>query len=169
MISLTTLLYYVLPIVAVLGVGGTIVALVATGVIGIPVLVKIVDWILGCRWCLIVLAFLAFGLASFWIGHHRALLECKADAYAAELRNKQIDLDIAHRAVADESDRVKAIEDRASEREQKDNEYIKSLEARPVCALDDRDVGGLSNHQSRAGKKNAPRRAAKANAPRQNP
>ncbi len=161
MIGLT----WVLSIVGVLGLGGAIALAVIAPAVVIPLIQRTIEWILGCKLCLYALAFIVAVFASFWAGHYKATLDCKSDAYAAELRNRQVDLDIAHRAVADESDRVKAIEDMASVREKRDNEYIKSLEARPVCALDDRDVSGLSNHQPRPRKAKPPRRAPKANAP----
>ena len=87
-------------------------------------------------------------LAAFGAGHYKAGLACKAASAAAAIRNQQLDLDIAHRAVEAESTLIKSIEDKASAREKRDGDYIATLEARPVCALDARDLDGLSNHES---------------------
>ncbi len=123
-------LTWVLSIVGVLGVGGAIAAAILAPAIVIPLLQRTIEWILDCR----------------------------AANAAATLRNQQLDLDIAHRAAEAESNLIKSIEDKASERQAKDNEYIAKLEARPACLLDDSDANGLSNHQSGAGDKKPPRR-----------
>ncbi len=162
MIALT----WILSIVGVLGVGGAIAAAIIAPAIVIPLLQRTIEWILGCKRCLYALAFVVAVLAAFWAGHHKAMLDCRADSAAAALRNQQLDLDIAHRAAEAESNLIKTIEDKASERQAKDDEYIAKLEARPVCALDDGDASGLSNHQPGPGDKKAPRRAKPANAPR---
>ncbi len=153
-------LSWVLGVVSVLGVGGAIAALIFFPVVAVPILQKTVEWLLGCKRCLYALAIVALALAAFWGGHHKAVLDCRADNAAAALRNQQLDLDIAHRAAEAESTLIKSIEDKASAREKKDDGYVAKLESHPApaCALDDNDGDGLSNYQSGAGNKTSPRR-----------
>ncbi len=154
MIGLT----WILSIVGVLGVGGAIAAAILAPAIVIPLLQRTIEWILGCKRCLYALAFVVAVLASFWAGHYRAQLDCNAANAAAALRNQQLDLDIAHRAAEAESTLIKSIEDKASARETKDDDYVAKLPPSPVCGLDDDDLAGLSNHQSGAGDKKPARR-----------
>ena len=155
MIGLT----WVLSIVGVLGIGGAIAAAILAPAIVIPLLQRTIEWILGCKRCLYALAFIVAVLAAFWSGHYKAQIACREANVAAALRNQQLDLDIAHRAMEAETNLIKSIEDKASDREKTNDKYIETLAARPVCALDDNDLAGLSNHQSRPSDKKSPRRA----------
>jgi hypothetical protein len=155
MIGLT----WVLSIVGVLGIGGAIAAAIIAPAVVIPLLQRTIEWILGCKRCLYALAFVVAVFAAFWSGHYKAQLDCNSANVAAALRNQQLDLDIAHRAAEAESTLIKSIEDKASDRQKKDDDYVAKLEARPVCQLDDADVSGLSNHQSGTGDKKLTQRA----------
>ena len=144
MIALT----WILSIVGVLGIGGAIAAAIIAPAVVIPLLQRTIEWILGCKRCLFALAFVIAMLAAFWSGHYKAQIACREANVAAALRNQQLDLDIAHRAMEAETTLIKSIEDKASDREKNDDKYIATLADRPVCALDDDDIAGLSNHQS---------------------
>ena len=89
------MLGWILGIVSVLGVAGTIAAAVLFPAVVIPVLQRIVAAVLGCKPCLYALAVVALMAASWWHGHHTAVVACRESELAAELRNKQIDLDNA--------------------------------------------------------------------------
>jgi hypothetical protein len=107
-----------------------------------PLLVRF----LACRACELALATLLALLAAYWIGHHTAAAECKADALAQELAIKQADVDNANKAKDDAINRSAQIESKASGQHDKDLEYISALKKRPACALDSGDVGGLRVH-----------------------
>jgi hypothetical protein len=63
-------LTWVLGAVATLGVGGTIAAFVFVPTIAAPALAKVTETLLGCTKCLVVAAFLAVALGSYWYGRH---------------------------------------------------------------------------------------------------
>lgn len=146
-------LSWILGIVSVLGIAGTIAAVILVPAIAIPILQSIVAQILRCKPCLYVLAVIGMCIASWWYGHHQAVLDCRAGELAAELRNKQADLDAANAAASDEKARAKSIEESANVQRSNDAAYIASLEARPACLLDDGDIGGVPNDKSRPGSK----------------
>jgi hypothetical protein len=139
---------WIIPIVGVLGVGGTIAAAIFFPSIVIPILQSI----MRCKPCLYALAVIVAMSGSWWHGNHTASVACRESELAAELRNKQIDLDNAHKAMADETERVKSIEDQANARQKNDADYIAHLEKRPACLLDDADVGGLQPTHGKGGK-----------------
>jgi hypothetical protein len=121
--------------------------------VAIPILQSIVAHIIACRPCLYAVAIIAACVASWWFGHHQAVLDCRAGELAAQLRNQQIDLDNARKAEADEGEPRKLHEEKANARQKDDADYIANLEARPACSLDDSDLGGVPNHKSGAGRK----------------
>jgi hypothetical protein len=133
-------------LIGAVGVGGaiaTIVGLVTLGPAAVvawfePLLVKF----LSCLWCVVAVVFLLSTVAAYWVGHHTAEGESRAAELAAELRNKQIDLDNATKAASDESTRANTIEAQANDQHAKDETYIAELKNRPdpACALDDSDL-----------------------------
>jgi hypothetical protein len=149
-------LTWILSIVGVLGVGGAVAAAVLFPAVAIPLLQSIVARIIACRPCLYAVAVIAMCFASWWFGHHQAVLDCRAGELAAQLRNQQIDLDNARKAEADEASRANTIEEKANARQKDDADYIAHLEARPACSLDDSDLGGVPNHKSGTGRKKPP-------------
>jgi len=137
------------------GVAGTIVACIAFPTVVIPVLSKIVSAILKCTPCLIVLVFVAsvtvalFG--GYWKGRSIEKAECRAEALAAELRNREIDLEVASKARSDETERANRIASEAGQRALSDADFIAKLGARKPnsrCLLDDDDM-----HDAPAGKR----------------
>lgn len=136
-------------IVGVLGVGGAIAAAIAFPTVAIPLLQSIVARIISCRPCLYILLFVGACWGSWWFGHHSAVLDCRAGELAAKLAAQQADLDNAKKSAADEAARATTIEATANDQRSKDAAYIATLEARPSCALDDVDLGGVPNHKSR--------------------
>jgi hypothetical protein len=133
---------WLLGIFGALGVTGTIVAVVFFPAVAVPILQSIVTWILKCKPCLYALAVAVLMFSSWWLGHHQAVLDCRAGELAAELRNKQIDLDEAKKAAADESTRANTIEAQSNDQHAKDLAYISELKNRPdpSCAFDDGDL-----------------------------
>jgi hypothetical protein len=152
--TMTMILPWVLGVVGVLGVGGTIAAAFLFPAIVIPVLESIVAFIMKCKPCLYAIALIAACSAAWWHGHHTAVLACRQDELSAELRNKQIDLDNAKKSAANEASRASKIEADANDRQTKDAAYIEQLKNRPdpLCVLDDPDLRGLRNHKSRPGR-----------------
>lgn len=87
------LLTWLLAIVSVLGVGGTIAAFVFFPTVAAPILEKVTAAILACRTCLVVAALVAVALASFWYGRegeydkgHAAAIAAIASEDAATLK-----------------------------------------------------------------------------------
>lgn len=152
------LIPWLLGIVGVLGVGGTIAAVIFFPAVAIPVLQSVVSSLLKCKPCLYALTLVALMSLSWWFGHHQAVLQCRESELAAELRNKQIDLENAHKAATDEAERTKSIEEQANARQKDDADYIAHLKNNPACALDDSDIG-LPNNQQRPGSKKPAARA----------
>jgi hypothetical protein len=66
------ILTWLLGAVGVLGVAGAIAAFIFVPAVAVPIVTKTVDWLLGCKRCLVALAFVAVALAAFWGGHHGA-------------------------------------------------------------------------------------------------
>jgi apolipoprotein N-acyltransferase len=63
-------LSWVLGIVSVLGVAGTVAAMVFVPTVAIPVLTRIVTALLGCKICLVVMLLVGTALGSYWYGRH---------------------------------------------------------------------------------------------------
>jgi hypothetical protein len=146
-------------LIGTVGVVGAICFFVIGPAVVIPIVQSVVGRIISCRVCLYVILLVASCCASWWFGHHQAVIACKADELAAQLRNQQIDNQIAQKAAADEANRAIDIEVAADAQKKKDAEYISTLEARPGCLLDDSDIDRLPNDGNRAGGQNAPSRA----------
>jgi hypothetical protein len=142
-------LTWILSVVGVLGVGGAIAAAVLFPAVAIPLLQSIVARVIACRSCLYALALIGACMASWWLGHHQAVLDCRTGELAAQIRNQQADLDNARKSADDETNRANSIEASANDQHAKDMDYIKSLESRPACALDDGDIGSVRPGKSR--------------------
>jgi hypothetical protein len=150
---MTEIMPWILGIVGVLGVAGTIAAAVLFPAVVIPVLESIVAFIMKCKPCLYAIALIAACSAAWWHGHHTAVIACREGELAAELRNKQVDLDNAKKAKDDETERANKIEAGANDQHEHDAAYIEQLKNRPdpTCLLDDPDLIGVPNHQSGPG------------------
>lgn len=132
---------WILSVVGVLGVAGTIAACVLVPAVAIPIVQSITSAILKCKPCLIALALLASLFVGALYGAHVEKAKCRAAALAAELRNKTADLDIAKEA-AKEADAARSESaDRAVQSEKKVQEYAEALKSRPNahCTLTDDD------------------------------
>jgi hypothetical protein len=140
---------WIIGIIGALGVAGTIAAVILFPAVVIPLLESIVAFILKCKPCLFAIAFVVACSASWWHGHHTAAVACRESELAAELRNKQIDLDNAKKAKDDETERANTIEAGANDQHTKDAAYIEELKNRPdpTCVLDDIDLGGVPNRR----------------------
>jgi hypothetical protein len=140
---------WIVAVIGTFGVAGTIAAAIFFPAVVIPVLENLVTWLLRCKPCLFAMAIAGACFASWWFGHHQAVLQCREAELAAQLRNKQFDLERERQAKADAEQRAKEIEESANERAQKDADYISKLKDKPACLLDDDDIGGLPNDQPR--------------------
>jgi hypothetical protein len=146
-------LTWFLGIAATLGTAGTIAALVLAPAVAMPILQKIVAFVISCRPCLYAAAAIGACLASWWFGHHQAELDCRAGELAAVIRNQAADLEAAKQSAADEAARATTIEATANDQHQKDADYIAALKASPSCALDGIDLpGGVPDDKSRPGR-----------------
>jgi hypothetical protein len=152
MIALT----WIAGIVGVLGVGGAVAAAIAFPTVVIPVLQSIVSQILKCKPCLCAIILIGACWASWWFGHHKAVLDCRAGELAAKIAAQQADLDNAKKSAADEANRANTIEATANDQRDKDAAYIATLQARPTCDLDESDLGIVPNRQSRPSSKKSP-------------
>lgn len=95
-------------------------------------------------------------LLCFLVGFRLSDEREEAKSLAAQLIIKQADLDAAKQAASDEAKRATFIEASANDQRSKDAAYIATLEARPACALNDNDLGGVPDNKSRtSGKKPA--------------
>lgn len=164
MISLT----WILGIASFLGIGGMIAVYFLFPAL-VPViasaLTKLIQKFLACSWCKIIAALLVVFFVGWWLGHHKAELECRAANVAAELRNAQIDRDNAVKAKTDESNRANQIETDANDQHTKDIQAIADLKKRPpTCAFDDTDAGGVPNDKSGTGNTQPPAGPDKADA-----
>lgn len=130
--------------VGTLGIAGTIAACIAFPTVVVPILQSVVSTILKCRPCLIALVFVASVTAAlfggYWKGRSIEKAECRADAIAAELRNREIDLEVASKARSDETERANKIAADAGQRAVTDAEFIAKLGSRSACLLNDDDL-----------------------------
>lgn len=149
------LLTWFLGIASVLGVGGSIAAIVLTGGAALPIIERILLSILRCTPCMVVVALIGAVLGGYWYGRHEEKAKCKAEQLAAELRNREIDVEKQSQARSDETERANRIEADAAQRAKDDADYIAKLQGRPGCLFDDLDVG-VRRPAGRAGGAPAP-------------
>jgi hypothetical protein len=129
-----SILMWIVTIASSLGVIGAIAACILVPAVAIPILQSIVSAILKCKPCLIALAIFASLFVGALYGSHVATAKCKAGQLAAQLHNKQIDLDVASET-AKEADMARSESaDRAVQSEKKVAEYAKALKDRPNSA-----------------------------------
>lgn len=140
---------WVAGIISVLGIAGTIAAVILIPAVAIPILQNTVTWLLKCKPCLYAIVIVALCSASWWHGHHTAVLKCREGELAAKLAAQKADLDHAKQSAADEAEKASRIEADANDQKQKDAAYIESLQKRlvPACLLDDADLGGVPDRQ----------------------
>jgi hypothetical protein len=127
-------------LVASFGVAGAVAAVVATVYLG-PVatqaiLAPLFKRFIACTRCVVATVILLTALASYWLGHHQAEAECRADELNSRIAAQQADLEAAKQAKADEAARVDTIESAANDQHQKDLDFIARLRANPSCGFD---------------------------------
>jgi hypothetical protein len=59
---------WILGIVSVLGVGGTVAAFIFAPTVAAPILEKVTAMVLACKTCLVIAALVGVALGSFWYG-----------------------------------------------------------------------------------------------------
>lgn len=64
------ILTWIVSIVGVLGIGGTVAAFIFFPTVAVPVVEKITQAVLACKVCLVVGALVAVALGSYWYGRH---------------------------------------------------------------------------------------------------
>jgi hypothetical protein len=162
MLSLNSLMTFAAWALGTLGVGGVIAAIVAAVIFGPTVVIAIVrpivERFLACTKCVIATVFVLATVAAYWLGHHQAVTECRADELEAKLRNARIDAKAAADAKADEKRRADDIEREAKKQHEQDQAYINRLTSKPACAFDDDDVGTgrVRGDHARSSKPHAP-------------
>lgn len=146
--TLFIVLTWIIALVATFGPLAVILGMIFVPAVAVPLISKIAKAFFDCIPCMIAAAVVVACVGSYWVGHHQAASDCRAAELEAVLRNQKIDLENANKAAADEADRAINIEVTADEQRKKDAAYIKALESRPGCALDDSDIGGVPNDKS---------------------
>lgn len=148
-------LTWLIGLAATIGPVAVIAGLIFFPAVVTPLISKVATAFFDCLYCMIAVAVVLACVGSYWVGHLDASSDCRAEQLQAELRNKQIDLDNARKAEADEASRANSIEEKANARQKDDADYIAHLEARPACALDDSDlgIGRVPNDKSGASRK----------------
>lgn len=88
------ILTWILGVVSVLGVGGTVAAFIFFPAVAAPIAAKVTQAVLACKACLVVAALVAVALGSFWYGRegeygkgHTAAIAEIAGEDAAALAN----------------------------------------------------------------------------------
>lgn len=146
-------LTWLLGAVATLGPVAVILGMIFVPAVAVPLISRIAKAFFDCVPCIIATAVVLACVASYWVGHHEAASDCRDEQLQAELRNKQFDLEKARQAASDEAKRAATIEEQANVQRKEDGDYIAHLEARPACALDESDIGGVPARQPRSGAK----------------
>ncbi|MBN9007228.1 MAG: hypothetical protein J0H40_17660 [Rhizobiales bacterium] len=148
MFSLHSLMTLAAWAIGILGVGGAVAVVVAAVFFGPTVVIGIIQPILtsflACTRCVVATVFVVATIGAYWLGHHDAAKECRADELAAQLRNERLDAQAARDAKDDEARRADDIEKQAREQHDADQAYIQQLKSSPGCALGDGDLGGAA-------------------------
>jgi hypothetical protein len=76
------ILTWVLSVVSVLGVGGTIAAFIFAPTVAAPILAKVTQTVLACKACLVVATLVVVALGSFWYGREGQYAKGHAAAIA---------------------------------------------------------------------------------------
>lgn len=76
------LLTWIFGLVGTFGVAGTVAAFIFFPTVAAPIAEKVVQILLGCKWCLVAMAFVAVALGSFWYGRHGEYAKGYASALA---------------------------------------------------------------------------------------
>lgn len=127
-------------LVGVFGVGGAIALAIAVIYLGPQAVLMLAQPLLkrflSCRPCVAVTAALLGALAAYWLGHHQAVVECRAEGLNSRIAAQQADLEAARKAREDEANRANSIEVNANEQHAKDLEFIARLQQNPACGFD---------------------------------
>ncbi len=142
-------LTWLLGLVATFGPVAVILGLIFAPAVAVPLISSIATRFLACTRCIFVAVAVLMCVGSYWVGHWDAAADCRAGELEAKLRNARIDAENAERSKLDETNRANQIEAQSNDQRAKDAAYIKTLENRPACNLDDSDLGRLPNHKPR--------------------
>ncbi len=154
------ILTWVVGAVATVGPVAVIVGLIFFPAVIVPLISRLAKAFMECVPCIVAVSCVLACLGAYWVGHHAAASDCRAAELRAELRNKQIDLDEANKAKADEASRANTIEAQASDQRKEDLAAIADLKKRPpTCAFDDVDAGSVPDDKSGTGRKKSPAKA----------
>lgn len=144
------ILTWLLGLAATLGPAAVILGLVVAPAVAVPLISKLGGAFLSCSRCIVAAIAVVMCVGSYWVGHWDAEQDCRAGELAAQLRNVRIDAENARQSAADELQRATQIEAQSNDQRSKDADYIKALESRTSCNLNDNDIGRLPDYQSRA-------------------
>ncbi len=143
-------LTWLLGLAATLGPASVILALIFVPAVAVPLISSVAKRFFECLWCVVVLVAVLMCVGSYWVGHWDAAADCRAGEMAAQLRNARIDAENAKKSADDEFERANQIEAQSNDQRSKDAAYIKTLESRPACNLDDSDLGGMPDNRPRS-------------------
>lgn len=143
---------WVITAISTLGIVGTIAACILVPAVAIPILQSVVRFILGCKFCMAVLAAVALLFAGALYGAHVEKAKCRAQALAAELAAKNIDLKAAKEAEAAANKANAELADQANADRERIADYAEQLKKRPnaACTLTPDDFPDRVRHRSRS-------------------
>lgn len=147
--GLFVVLTWLLAAVATFGPVAVILGLIFAPAVAVPLISSIASRLFACTRCIMAIVAVLMCIGSYWVGHWDAAADCRAGEMEAQLRNARIDADNAKKSADDEITRANTIEASANDQHAKDLDYIKSLESRPACVLDDGDIGSVRPGKSR--------------------
>ncbi|MDB5610366.1 MAG: hypothetical protein JWP25_7266, partial [Bradyrhizobium sp.] len=97
-------------LIGVVGVGGAVVTAVAVVYLGPATVMAIVRPIfakfLACTKCVVAVVFVLSTTAAYWVGHHQAETQCRADELNSKLAAERADTAAQVKAAADEANRA---------------------------------------------------------------
>lgn len=153
------ILTWLLAAVAAVGPVAVILGLIFVPAVAVPLISSLASRLFACARCIVAIVAVLMCIGSYWVGHWDAAADCRAGELQAQLRNARVDAENAKKSADDETNRANTIEASANDQHAKDLDYIKSLEGRPACALDDDDLGRVPDNRPRTGRTNPAARA----------
>lgn len=130
-----------------LGVGGAVAFAAACLYLGPAAVMAfvgpLISRFLACAKCVAICAAVLATLAAYWVGHHQAAAECRADELNSRIAAQEADVAAATKAKHDETQRANKIESDANAQRNRDLKEIDKLKRRRKagCLFDDDDAG----------------------------
>lgn len=128
---------------------------------GLFLVAAVVGWLPLLKYVPVVGSFIPFArvvavlvgvVLCFLVGFRVADEREAAKILRAKIAAQRADLENSRKATVDEAKRAGEIEAMANDQRKRDHDYITSLEAKPGCALDDRDLSWVPNYGRKSSK-----------------